>query len=475
MDEVCRLCRRQARLVQAGKHGHQLDLEGSNRHGQQLFFGDCDRRVRLSVPLRDRQEHRRLRTRTPDYRWPLVPAVHQQLLLFTPDRDWEVCKPGRLPDAVDTELVAALTALSRERAQRLGWSKQVQATVRAALRAVVAMQDTPGAAIKASDVQALASMNGVTVKHATAVLAEAGFLDDDLPRNGTETWFADKTAELPEHVRDELRTWLETIQNGRTTPPRFKPLRSHSAIRNYARAIVPLAQIWATSHEFLREVTQQEILDALPAEGAQHAAAITAVRSLFRALKAHQLVFQNPTRKLGSVIVRRVPQQLAPDLVEERLRDPDPVRAVLGALIAFHALSVQDLREVLTTDIHDGRLHQDHRVILLAAPVRERLADYLDYRAQRWPRTAKPHLFINHQTAYDTEPTSNVWATGVLGISARAIREDRILDEALATGGDVRRVWDLFGMTPSGSQRYLAAAEQQRLNEARTDTPPAQA
>ena len=45
--------------------------------------------------------------------------------------------------------------------------------------------------------------------------------------------------------------------------------------------------------------------------------------------------------------------------MEERLLDAGPTRAVLGALIAFHALSGQDLREVLTTDVHDTKRYVD--------------------------------------------------------------------------------------------------------------------
>ncbi|WP_051877162.1 hypothetical protein [Streptomyces natalensis] len=155
-----------------------------------------------------------------------------------------------------------------------------------------------------------------------------------------------------------------------------------------------------------------------------------------------------------------------------RLLDADPTRAALGALIAFHALTVKDLREILLTDVRDGRLRRGDRVILLAAPVRERLAAYLGFRARQWPHTANPHLFINGQTGYHTEPTSNVWATGVLGISAQAIREDRILDEVLATDGDIRRVWDLFGMTSWGARRYIEAAEQHHAPEPRAKAPP---
>ncbi|MFE6055086.1 hypothetical protein ACFQ6N_30415 [Kitasatospora sp. NPDC056446] len=130
---------------------------------------------------------------------------------------------------------------------------------------------------------------------------------------------------------------------------------------------------------------------------------------------------------------------------------------------------MKDLRAILITDVHDGRLHLGERVILLAGPARERLSAYLDHRARRWPRTADPHLFINVQTAYTTAPTSNVWATKILGISAQAIREDRILDEILAFQGDIRRLWDLFGLSSWGARRYAEAAAQSRVHNSRPD------
>ncbi|MFJ2745874.1 hypothetical protein ACIO3O_40160 [Streptomyces sp. NPDC087440] len=112
----------------------------------------------------------------------------------------------------------------------------------------------------------------------------------------------------------------------------------------------------------------------------------------------------------------------------------------------------------MLTDVHDGRLHLGERNIPLAQPVRTRLAAYLEERTRRWPNTANPHFFINCTTATDLGPTSNIWATKVLGISAQAIREDRIVHELLATG-DLRHLVDLFGLTISGAYRYLAALD----------------
>ena len=46
-----------------------------------------------------------------------------------------------------------------------------------------------------------------------------------------------------------------------------------------------------------------------------------------------------------------------------------------------------------------------------------------------------------------------------LGMPAQAIGQDRILDEAIATGGDARRLSDLFGLSITQAARYTTAAD----------------
>ena len=97
----------------------------------------------------------------------------------------------------------------------------------------------------------------------------------------------------------------------------------------------------------------------------------------------------------------------------------------------------------MLSNIRDGRLHLPGRTVPLADPVLDRLCARLDERQRRWPLTANPHLFINQQNATRTSTAQVDWITKRLGISAQAIREDRILHEAHATR-DVRRLIDLL-------------------------------
>jgi hypothetical protein len=41
----------------------------------------------------------------------------------------------------------------------------------------------------------------------------------------------------------------------------------------------------------------------------------------------------------------------------------------------------------------------------------------------------------------------------------QAIREDRILHEAHASGGDIRRICDLFGLSVTAAERYTATLD----------------
>jgi hypothetical protein len=49
------------------------------------------------------------------------------------------------------------------------------------------------------------------------------------------------------------------------------------------------------------------------------------------------------------------------------------------------------------------------------------------------------------------------WINQQLGMSGQVIRRDRILDEAHATGGDIRALTDLFWLTAAGAMPYVVS------------------
>jgi integrase len=204
------------------------------------------------------------------------------------------------------------------------------------------------------------------------------------------------------------------------------------------------------------------VLDALPTipAGTARLNAGSALRSLFKTLRADKMVFRDPTLHilLGAAFYRKVvPEDLA--AFRQVLDSDDPAAALLAAFLAFHALRSGQLRRLKVIDLHDGRLHLDHRVIPLAEPVRVRLATYLCHRNSRWPNTANPHLFVHVHTAGGVKPPTHNWVADKLRICPRSIRTDRIVQEVEATGGDIRRICDMFGLTVDGALPYVAVLD----------------
>jgi hypothetical protein len=110
------------------------------------------------------------------------------------------------------------------------------------------------------------------------------------------------------------------------------------------------------------------------------------------------------------------------------------------------------------TDIRDGRLHIGDQVIPLAVPVRQRVTAWLDYRGRTWPESANPYLFLHPRNAGTLRPVTPWWIRHQLPVAGQHIRQDRILAEADATGGDVRALCDMFGISIASAYRYSANA-----------------
>ncbi|MFJ4188130.1 hypothetical protein [Kitasatospora sp. NPDC089509] len=268
-------------------------------------------------------------------------------------------------------------------------------------------------------------------------------------------------------MAEELRTWFDIARLGHVTVPRSRP-RPEQTIHLLLSGALPVLQSWAASSDSLRSISRQHVKDALaPYEGDRAHSVLQGPRAVFRTLKAHKVVFIDPTSRISlGTPASEPPLPLALEPLLAAVHSPEPTGAALGSLLAFHALRPAQLRALLVTDLADGRLRVgDGRVILLATEVRRRLHAYLAERTRRWPSTANPHLFVSQFTALRTRQVTRTWVNQTLGLSAQAIREDRILDEALAAAGDPRRLCDLFGLTDNGAQRYTSVLGRTDLNE----------
>ena len=455
LDEhrFCRLCRKQATRARTRK----LDVIGANRHGQQLFLADTFHRT----GSRSRREE-------PD-RVPLQiaqPVSRRQLVLFPPVRDLRSRGLANLPQPAAPHAAAFLDARARDHGLRHGWSTSTTWKVRTGIRILLSLQDTAGAAIAASEIVALRG-TGIPMRAITAVLTEAGFHTDDLAPT-IQDWFERKTSELPDPMTAELRTWFQVMLHGSPTPPRRLP-RSTTTIKIQLGWALPTLHTWAqTGHTSLREISRQDVKAALPASGNARATTGQGLRSIFRLLKASKITFTDPTARIPTGYAAPAePLPIDLQALRQALNSTDPAQAALVALSAFHGLRSSQLRNLRLTDIRDHRLHINDRVILLAAPARARIAAYLDYRHQRWPATANPYLFLTQRSATRTDAAGRRWTrlkAGVIG-ATQAIREDRILHEAHATGGDARRLFDLFGISITAAERYIATLDPPGLTD----------
>src|SRR5205085_780321 len=86
---------------------------------------------------------------------PFAIATHRQLVLFDAPRDLARIHGRDVPAPPIPALAAALEAVAIEHAEQYGWRCEPTSAVRRALRLLLVLQDTPGAVIKASEVEAL--------------------------------------------------------------------------------------------------------------------------------------------------------------------------------------------------------------------------------------------------------------------------------------------------------------------------------
>lgn len=428
----------------------------ANRHGQQLFFADMWRRegpgqvkgpyVKKTVP--------------PDMSL-LHPQPCERLALLDLPRDLKAGLRRGFPPPPDPAREAAWHQFVREHATRHGWSRTCTDKAQRAIRILLGIQDTPGAAIRASEVLPLSSIH-YPVRPVLDILAAAGMLADDRVPPAVR-WFQVQIASLPADMRQELQVWFDIARNGSDTPPRFLP-RSDSTVTNQLRFALPAIQGWAREHGSLREIGRDDVLAVLPPGGSERSSVLQGLRSIFRVLKARKLTFVNPTARISIPTPdKQVPAAIDLSELREILESDDPTRAALAALLAFHAVRVWQLVQLHVTDARDGRLYLPSHVVPLAEPVRQRVSAYLDHRQRSWPNTANPHLFIHHRNANTTRPSTPWWIRKKLGMTAQSIRQDRILDEAHATGGDVRRLCDLFGLSIAGAYRYTISVDHPRI------------
>jgi hypothetical protein len=399
---------------------------------------------------------------------------------FPPQAAWaqpELPSPharaGRRPPA-SPSLAAAIRVADRL-AEARGWSGEIRRRVRQGLAITLGgCQDGEDARWP----QALPLLHAMHLPagHVAEVLRQAGLLHDDR-RPAFDAWLDRKLDGVAAGIRRDAERWLRTLKDG---GPRSRPRRIATVHSHLGKALPALLD-WSARYHHLREVTRDDIEDhARGLHGSQRHNTLVALRSLFGFCLSAGVTFRNPAR--GIKVGRRPSFTVLQPLGQEDIDDAvaaaaTPAARLIVALAGVHAARSSTICAMLLSDADPG----SGRLLLGGQPrplddlTTHLLRGWLEARRARWPGTANPHLLINAQTALGTGPASRTWACSALrghAATIEALRVDRQLEEALATGADPLHLAATFGLDPGTAVRYASSARQLLQTAAEQDPRP---
>lgn len=482
--QACRLCWFQTFLYQA-QAGLPRDVLAANPGSQQLWLAN------MANPRNGYRPHARRDYTNP--RDQIHPPGHDatieqhdgaplpmpdpdQLDLFAYDRVESTARRFGFGEPPSTRFASMLDQHVLDHAARHGWTDRQTIRTRITLRVLQARHRIDCGPIKASDVLGLKDLD-LSVRLVLAVLADNDLLvDDRVPP--LHSWFARQIADLPDPMAGELQAWFDVLHYGSTTPPRSYP-RHDVTIKTRTRWAMPTLRAWAEAgHQSLREITRDDVLAVLPAQGTPRVKLGAALRSIFTTLKRHRILFVNPMARMRiGNLERRIPMPIDTTRIRDAFESADPVTAAITTLIGIHGLRPGEACALLMTAVRDHRIVLPDRTILLAAETKAKLDAYLAHRRNRWPGSINAHFLIHTRSAGTLEQVKVPWLTDKLGMPTHALRQDRILAEVHA-GGDLRQICDFFGVTIATAEHYASAISHPELDNfatgpsgSRTDTP----
>jgi len=374
----CRLCLETARTLQ--EPGEPLDLDAARKFGAQLFFAV------MNDPRKPAEKHR-----------PMAMSLRQAIqLVAAPPQAFESTQPVLFDLDPDPERVRQRSNEIRlrditsrtdhflyARAAEYAWSKRQTNQVRRTLKILQLVFPGANLHFRASDILAMRRYDDDgNIRSTIEVLDDAGLLiDDRVPT--FEKLFARKTGHLPEPMRSQLELWRNIMVDGSKTPPRRQP-RDTMTAKGQMYGIPPAITRWVDEgRTSLTGISTEDILDALPDDPNRQHTMMLGLRTLFTILRGRKIVFTDPTKPIPLRGPKRtIPLPMEKSAIRDALTSPDPAIALAVSLVAFHALTTQQVQHLQLTDIIDGRLRMpDGRTIPLADPVRVRLAAWLDHHA----------------------------------------------------------------------------------------------
>ncbi|WP_284741773.1 hypothetical protein [Amycolatopsis sp. RTGN1] len=470
-DGLCRGC-----SVHIAEHGP----DATGQRGTQLWFGGQfalklrHRAGYLGADLPGYRARRRTAADRPQARLSPHLVDPRQDELFEVRRDWSCIAAGSLDQlpALAPSAKALMTELDRYARSR-HWEDALRGLVARSLRIVLAWigADAP---IHEADVRSLPSDRpGTNARRAVEFLASRAMLIPDPDRRvGThERVLEQRIQALPAGLADELRRWAQVLRGEGRRP---HPARSFETIRKYLGYAYPVLQHWSNEYDSLREITPQHIDSAMHGLiGHPAADRLTALRSIFRALKQERVIFRDPTRGFTVAAIVRLPASISTDRLRGLIDRADgPLAKLVVALIAIHALGKREVTELKLADLDRAcgtlivRRRGGRHVVYLDELTLQLALAWLRERHRRWPAASNPYLLISEQSAdMVSEPPVSSHVIDVifrpLGVRPSALRQDRILDEARHTADPVH-LMRIFGISVTTAMDYVHAAHPER-------------
>jgi hypothetical protein len=344
--------------------------------------------------------------------------------------------------------------------QARGWSTHHLQRIRRSLAALFTTQPplTPTAPLDADTVRQFLLQRRMTALRLVEFLTDQGLVVNN-QHAILDRWLAGRLQPLPTQIRAEVHTWIEVLRGRGPRPARP---RKPATIQGYLRALEPVLADWSARYQSLRQVTSHDITQQLQLfTGATRKLVLAAMRSLFKTLKAQQLIFTNPTAGLElrgeppPPALGLDPARRASLLDQLHRRD----ERVIVLLAGIHALRPHQIRVLALDDVDlgAGTLLVGGRPRRLDGLTLTELRAWLEFRRARWPTSANPYLLVNQSTAGGLAPVTRNYVQEVfrnLGLTAGDLRVDRLLAEVQATGGDPLRLTRLFGISDTTAIRY---------------------
>jgi len=426
---------------------HQLRLAGMQR-------------IRTKGPPIGKQG-RRAATRAPPIQVQVVEALGWQPRLIDVPKDFLRFDRRRHANLSNPFLAQARRSATRISEAR-GWSKRLIECVDRAL-VIVLSDHALGDTVSYSELFPVIRRYKLSIARTVEVLDDVGIFHDDRI-DSFEAWMASKLTDVSPGIRSDVEDWVRTLREGshRSAP------RSIDTVWGYLNSARPILNDWSTRCEHLREVTRDDIDEAIiDLKGERRRHTTTVMRSLFRHCKKTGTIFQNPTththvgKQEDGIILPLNPVEIKRTLAAITT----PAARLTVALAAIHAARTSAICELRLDDIDIGnrRLAIGGRVRPLDDLTRQTIVTWLNYRRHRWPNTANKHLIMNAHTAVENGPVSKVSMTAPFrGQTAtiERLRIDRQLEEALHHGPDPLHLATIFDLDPKTAIRYSNAARQ---------------